>query len=135
VWEKAVHAGLLHGWIKNKLGLAIFVRDRVVVLHGYAAKGLAVRCQTISKYSIVRGVRDSQQNRSRQERSYCVRSGSDSPERGAGSGAGFVFSDRGHGLNYTRLRIGSGCGVLTILHKKLDPKCLPARQNDSGDRW
>ena len=75
MWEKTVHAGLLHGRIKNKLGLSVFMLHRVVVFDGYAAEGLAVRRQTISKYSVVRGVRDSQQNRSRQERSYCERSG------------------------------------------------------------
>ena len=60
MWEKAVHAGLLHRWIKNKLALPVLVRHRVVVFHGYAAKGLAFRGQTISKHSIVRAIHDCQ---------------------------------------------------------------------------
>jgi hypothetical protein len=60
VWEKAVHAGLLHRWIKNNLGLPVFVRHFVIVFDGYAAKGLTLRCQTISKHAIVRTIGDSQ---------------------------------------------------------------------------
>ena len=59
--EKAVHARLLRRWIKNKLALSILVQHRVVVFDGYAAKGLAIRGHTISKYAIVCGIRDSQQ--------------------------------------------------------------------------
>ena len=99
VWEKAVHAGLLRRWIKNKLGLPVFVPHRVVVFDGYAAKGLALGRQTISKHAIVRSIRDSQQAHPSQERSQ-----SDSPE----PWAGFVALDRGHGLNYTRPRTGPG---------------------------
>jgi hypothetical protein len=42
VWEKAVHAGLLHRWIKDKLGLPVFMLHRVVVFDGYASKGLTL---------------------------------------------------------------------------------------------
>ena len=59
--EKAVHAGLLHWWIKNKLGFPVFTRNRVVVFDGYAAEGLAFRGQTIAKHAVVRSIRDSQQ--------------------------------------------------------------------------
>ena len=97
MWEKAVHAGFLHRWIENKLGFPVFVGNLVVVFDGYAAKGLALRHQTISKYGTVRSIRDSQQTRASQERPQ-----SDSPE----PGAGFVAFDRDHGLNYNRARTG-----------------------------
>jgi len=61
VGEKAVHAGLRHRRIKNNLGLPVLVRDRIVMLDGYAAKGVAFGRQTIAKDAIVRSVRDSQQ--------------------------------------------------------------------------
>jgi len=101
VWEKAVHAGLLHWWIKNDLGLPVFVRDRVVVFDSYAAKGLVICCQTVSKHTIVRTIRDSQQTHPSQERSQ-----SNSPEPWAGFIAAFVGFDRGHRLDYTRPRTG-----------------------------
>ena len=101
MWEKAVHADLLHRWIKNKLGLPVFMQHRVVVVDGYAAKGLALGRQTISKHAIVRTIRDSQQAHPSQERSQ-----SDSPEPWAGFIPGFVAFDRGHPLNYTRPRTG-----------------------------
>jgi len=69
VWEKTVHAGLLHGWIKNDFGLPVFVRDLVVVFDGYAAKGLVIRRQTVAKHAIVRGVRDPQKTYRGQEQS------------------------------------------------------------------
>ncbi len=93
--EKAVHAGFLHRWIENKLGFPVFVRNLVVVFDGYAAKGLALRSQTISKHAIVRSIRDSQQAHPSQKRSQ-----RDSPE----PGAGFVALDCSHGLNYNRAR-------------------------------
>jgi len=123
VWEKAVHADLLYRWIKNKLGLPVFVCNRVVVFDGYAAKGLALRCQTVSKHAIVRTIRDSQQAHPSQERSQ-----SDSPEPWPGLVAGFVAFDRGHPLNYTRQRTDPGTAALTILHKNLGLFCSPARQ-------
>ncbi len=101
MWEKAVHAGLLHRWIKDKLGLPVFVRHHVVVVDGYAAKGLAVGRQTISKHAIVRSVDDSQQAHASQERSQ-----NDSPEPWAGLAAGLVVFDCGHPPNYTRPRSG-----------------------------
>jgi len=61
VWEKAVHACFLHWWIKNNLGLPVFVRHLVVVFDRYAAKGLTLRGQTVSKHAIVRSIRYSQQ--------------------------------------------------------------------------
>ena len=67
MWEKTVHAGLLHGWIKNHLGLPVFVCDRVVVFDGYAAKGLVICGETVSKHAIVRSVRDPQQTQRSQE--------------------------------------------------------------------
>ncbi len=79
VWEEAVHAGLLHGWIKNHLGPPVFVRDRIIVFDGYAAKGLVIRCQAVSKYAIVRSICDSQQTQPSQEQSQ-----SNSLESGAG---------------------------------------------------
>ncbi len=97
MWEKAVNAGFLHRWIENKLFFPVFVCDIVVVLDGYAAKGLALRRQTVSKHAIVRSIGDSQQAYPSQERSQ-----SDSPE----PGAGFVGLDCGHGLNYNRARTG-----------------------------
>ncbi len=97
VWEKAVHAGLLHRRIENKLGLPVFVRHLVVVFDGYAAKGLALGCQTISKHAIVGSIGDSEQARRSQERLQ-----SDSPK----PRAGFIGWDRSHGLNYTRARTG-----------------------------
>ena len=144
VGEKTVHAGLLHGWIENQLSLAVFVLHRVVVFDGHGAKGLAVGYQTIAKHGVVGGVRDGQQNQRCEERSYCERSGSDS--RGtslvAGLGAGMVFGfvegivafERGHGLNYTRSRIGSGPEALTILHKKSAPELLSGTSNHGGDK-
>jgi len=123
VWEKAVHAGLLHRWIKNNLGLPVLVRHRIVVFDGYAAKGLVIRCQTVSKHAIVRTIRDSQQAHPSQERSQ-----RDSPEPWAGFVAGFVAFDCGHPLNYTRQRTDPGTAALTILHKNLGLFCSPARQ-------
>jgi len=61
VWEKAVHADLLHGWIKNDFGLPVFVRDFVVVFDGYAAEGLVICGETVAKHAIIRSVRDPQQ--------------------------------------------------------------------------
>lgn len=58
VREKCVHAGLLHGRIKNKLGLAIFMRDRVVMFDGYAAKGPAIGGNAISKDAIICNIGD-----------------------------------------------------------------------------
>jgi hypothetical protein len=52
VWEKAVHAGHRHRWIKNNLGLPVFVRHHIVVFDADAAKGLALGRQTISKHAI-----------------------------------------------------------------------------------
>ena len=101
MWEKAVHAGLLHRRIEDKLVLPVLVVYRVIVVNGYAAKGLALGRQTISKHAIVRSIRDSQQAHSSQERSQ-----NDSPEPWAGFAAGFVALDCGHGLNYTRARTG-----------------------------
>ncbi len=95
--EKVAHAGCLHRWVENKFGFPVFVRDLVVVFDGYAAKGLALRRQTISKHAIVRGKRDSQQAQPSQERSQ-----NHSPE----PGAGLVALDRSHGLNYNRARSG-----------------------------
>jgi len=105
VWEKAVHAGHRHRWIKNNLGLPVFVRHHIVVFDADAAKGLALGRQTISKHAIVRGIRDSQQGHRSQERSQND-SPESSPERRAGLVAGFVAFDRGHALNYTRARTG-----------------------------
>src|SRR5208337_2729070 len=79
VWEKAVHAGLLDRWIKDKLVLPVLVVYRVIVVNGHAAKGLALGRQTISKHARVRSVGDSQQAHPSQERSQ-----NDSPERWAG---------------------------------------------------
>ena len=62
-----MHAGLLHGRIKNNLGLPVFVRDLVIVFDGYAAEGLAIGCQTVAKHTIVRNVRDAQQTHRGQE--------------------------------------------------------------------
>jgi hypothetical protein len=123
VWKKAVHAGLLHRWIKNNLGLPVFVRHLVVVFDSYAAEGLALRRQTVSKHAIVRTIRDSQQNQRRQQQSR-----RDSPA----PWAGFVALNRSHGLNYTRPRTGPETEVLTILHKKLDPIYSPTRQKCVG---
>jgi len=120
VWKKAVHAGHRHRWIKNNLGLPVFVRHHVVVFDADAAKELALGRQPISKHGIVRGIRDSQQGHRSQERSQCDSPElmlELSPERRAGLVAGFVAFDRGHSLNYTRAR--SRSETLTILHKKL----------------
>jgi len=106
--EKAVHAGLRRRRIKNNLGLAVFVRHHIVVFDGYAAKGLALGCQTIAKHAIVRGIRDSQQGHRSQEQSQND-SPEPSPERWIGSVAGFVAFDRGHRLHYTRTRTGPKC--------------------------
>ena len=89
MWEKAVHASLLHRWIKDKLVLPVFMVHRVVVFDGYAAKGLALRRQTIAKHAVVCSIRDYQQAHPSQHRSQ-----RDSPE----PGAGFVALDRGHGF-------------------------------------
>jgi len=120
VWEKAVHAGLLHRWIKNNLGLPVFVRHFVVVFDGHGAKGLALCRETVSKHAIVRTIRDSQQTHRRQERSQ-----SDSLEPWAGFVAGFVAFDRGHLLNYTCPRTGPKTEGLTILHKNSTRFTLP----------
>jgi hypothetical protein len=88
VWKKAMHASLLHRWIKNELALPVFVQHCVVVFDGYAAKGLALGSQTISKNAIVRTIDDCQQTRARQDRSQ-----SDLPE---------LAFDCGHPPNYTR---------------------------------
>jgi len=69
VWKKAVHASLLHGWIKNELALPVFMQHGVVVLDRYAAKGLPLGSQAISKNAEVRTVDDSQQAHARQNRS------------------------------------------------------------------
>ena len=103
--EKAVHAGLRHRGIKNNLGLAVFVRHHIVVFDSYAAKGLAVGCQTIAKHDIVRGIRNSQQGQRSQEQSQNDTT-EPSPEPWTGSVAGFVAFDRGHRLHYTRARTG-----------------------------
>ena len=120
MWEKAVHAGLFHRWIKNNLGLPVFVCHFVVVFDGYAAKGLTLHCQTILKHAIVRTVGDSQQAHTTHQQSQ-----RDSPE----PGFGFVGFYCGHGLDYTRRRTGPGSGALTILHKNLPPLCSSTRQN------
>ena len=116
MWEKAVHARLLHRWIKNNLCLPVFVCHLVVMFDGYAAKGLMLRCKTVSKHAIVRTIRDSQQAHPSQERSQ-----SDTLE----PWAGFVAFHRVHGLNYNRARTGPGTEVLTILHKKSPRFTLP----------
>jgi len=116
VWEKAVHACFLHRWIKNNLGFPVFVCHLVVVFDGYAAKGLALRRETVSKHPIVRTIRDSQQAHPSQQRSQ-----SDSPE----PWAGFVAFGRVHGLNYNRARTGPETEVLTILHIKSPRFTLP----------
>jgi len=103
VREKAVHAGLLHWRIKNKLGFPVFVRHLVIVFDGYSPKGLALRGQTISEDAKVGTVRDSQQDQRRQRQPQ-----NDSPEPGAGSIAGFAAFNRGHSLNYTRRRTARG---------------------------
>ena len=127
MWEEAVHAGLLHRWIKNKLGLPVLVRHGVVVLDGYRAKGLALRRQTIAENTIVRTIRDSEQTHPSQERSQ-----NDSPEPGAGLVGGLVVFDRGHPTNYIRTRTGPETGALTILHKKLGSVRPTERQKGSG---
>ncbi len=101
VWEKTVHAGLLHRWIKNDFGLPVFVRDFVVVFDGYAAKGLVICRQTVAKHAIVRSVRDSQQTHRGQEQSQ-----SDSLEPWAALATGLVAFNRVHALNYTRRPTG-----------------------------
>jgi hypothetical protein len=68
VREEAVHARLLHCWIKNKLALSVLMQHRVVVLDAHAAKGLPIRGHAISKYAIVPGIRDSQQAQRRHKR-------------------------------------------------------------------
>jgi len=67
VREKTVHAGLLHRWIKNDLGLPVFVRHLVVVIDSYAAKGLMICGETVAKHAIVRSVRDPEQSYHSQE--------------------------------------------------------------------
>ena len=114
MWEEAVHAGLLHRRIKNKLGLPVFVRHRVVVFDGYAAKGLALRRQTIAEHTIIRTIRDSEQAQPSQAGSQ-----NDSPEPEAGLVGGFAVFDRSHGLNYICPRTSPQTKALTILHKKL----------------
>ncbi len=64
--EEAVHASLLHGRIKNKFALAVFVQYGVVVFDGYTAEDLALRCQTIFKDAVVQHVGDRQQDEPRQ---------------------------------------------------------------------
>ena len=110
-----MHAGFLHRRFENNFGLPVFVRHRIVVFDGYAAKGLALGCQTISKHAIVGSVSDSQQAHRSQEQSQ-----NDSPE----PRAGFVRLDYGHGLNYTRARTCLESEVLTILHIKTRPDSL-----------
>jgi hypothetical protein len=131
VWEKAMHAGLLHGWIKDDLSLPVFVRNLIVVVDGYAAKGLAVGCQTISIHAIVRTIRDGQQTDSSQKRPQ-----QNSLEPWAGPVAvlvvGFIAFDRDHPQNYTRPRTGPEAGALTILHKKLGSICSSPASNGYG---
>jgi hypothetical protein len=129
VREKTVHAGLLHGWIRNDLGLPVFVRDLVVVFDGYAAEGLAIGCQTVAKHAIVRTVRDAQQTKRSQERSQ-----SNSLEPGAGSISGFGVFDRDHPLNYTLQRTGLEIEALTILHNKLGSICASHTSNGYRNR-
>lgn len=69
MWKKAVHASLLHGWIKNQLALPVFMQHCVVVFDSYTAKGLAFGCQTISKKTTVCTIDDCQQADTRQNRS------------------------------------------------------------------
>lgn len=54
-------ASLLRGRIKNKLGFAIFVRDRVVMFDGYGAKGRTISGHAISKDAIICDVGDQQE--------------------------------------------------------------------------
>ncbi len=49
------------GGSKISSAFPVFVRHFVIVFDGYAAKGLTLRCQTISKHAIVRTIGDSQQ--------------------------------------------------------------------------
>jgi hypothetical protein len=97
MWEKTVHAGLLHWWIENDLGLAVFVRYLVIVLDAHAAKGLVICGQTVSKHAIVRTIQDSEQTQSSHERSP-----GDSLEPWAAFFIGLVTFDLVHRLNYTR---------------------------------
>jgi hypothetical protein len=97
MWEKTVHAGLLHWWIENDLGLPVFVRHLVIVLDAHAAKGLVICGQTVSKHAIVRTIRDCQKTQPGNERSL-----GDSLEPWAALFIGFVGFDRVHPLNYTR---------------------------------
>ncbi len=97
MWEKTVHAGLLHWWIENDLGLAVFVRYLVIVLDAHAAKGLVICGQTVSKHAIVRTIDDSEQTDS------CLdRTPGDSLEPWAAFFIGLVTFDLVHRLNYTR---------------------------------
>lgn len=117
--EKGVHADLRHGRIENQLVLAVFMMHKVVVVHGHAAKRLAVGRQAIPKHAIVRGIRNAQQNQRRQQPSQ-----NDSLEPWAGLVAELVAFDRSHGVNYTRARSGPESEVLTILHRKTRPDSL-----------
>ncbi len=109
VWEQAMYARLHPRWIKNELVLPVLMVHRVVVVNGYAAKGLVLGRQTIAKYAIVRDIRNSQQTQRHHQQSQ-----SDSPE----PWAGFIAFDIGHPLNYTRARTGPETAGLTILHRK-----------------
>jgi hypothetical protein len=95
--EKTVHAGLLHWWFENDLGLPVFVRYLVIVLDAHAAKGLVICGQTVSKHAIVRAIRDCQKTQPSHQRSP-----GDSLEPWAVFFIGFVTFDRVHPLNYTR---------------------------------
>jgi len=145
VWEKTVHARLLHRRIENNFGLPVFVRHRVVVFDGYAAKGLALRGQTISKHGIVRAIRDSQQAHASQERSQ-----GDSPEPWVGLvAAGFAVFDCGHGpiISVRELvrgrsvdnssqktrpdllsRASKGCGTDVKIHQKPQVRAVVPRR-------
>lgn len=95
--EKAVHAGLLDRWIKDKFSFPVFMRNRGVVLYGYAAKGLAVCGHAIAKDAIVCGICNHKESNSNEKR--CQR---DSLE---GRVVASVAFGCGHGLDYTRQRI------------------------------
>ena len=118
--EKSIHAGRLHRWIKDEFGLPILVRDRGVVLYGYAAEGLAVCRHSIAKDATVRGIcnhQESDGNEKRYQRN--------SLERRRLLVIALVAFGCGHGLDYTRLRTVRKSITLTILHKKTRPESTP----------
>ncbi len=140
--ENCVDASLLHRWIENKLGFAIFMSDRVVMFDGDAAKGLAISRHAISKDAIIGDVGDQQEDDQSQQqapdkRSPDERSLSFYGQGGSGLGGGFIAidfiaMDDSHGLNYTRTRFEPKLEVLTILHKKIDPILLSRTSKHGG---